>query len=500
MKIFQSKISKWMIGACLLAATTVSCKDSFLEKVPTTRVAPETVFSSMENAYASVNGLHRSLYRQWYGVQAEGGQSGNIIYMEVLGDDFVMTGAANGWFNSEYKWLSNHNASSNMVRFNYGFYYSLIGNANQIIKYIDDTPGSEADRNFIKGQALAYRAWSYFQMVQLYGKRYVKGGDNSSLGMPLVLEPSSDVVPRSTVEETYAQINADLDAAISLLSNAVSRPNNSHINLNVAKGMKARVALTQQEYQTAAQMAREARQGFRLMNEEEYLSGFSNFNLPESMWGFEHREDQPTYFYSFYAYVGNYSSTNTRGNPKAINSKLYARISQTDVRKQLWDSTGAQPDFPVAASGVKMPYMSRKFLLANPNNSNGDMMLMRSAEMILIEAEALARLGGRDSEAQDVIYELAKARDPEYVKTTKTGADLIEHIMTQRRMELWGEGFRFYDLKRLNLPLDRNGANHNNTLAVTFDVPAGDVRWQFLIPQGEIDRTQGVVVQNPTSN
>jgi hypothetical protein len=119
MKIFQSKISKWMIGACLLAATTVSCKDSFLEKVPTTRVAPETVFSSMENAYASVNGLHRSLYRQWYGVQAEGGQSGNIIYMEVLGDDFVMTGAANGWFNSEYKWLNNHNASSNMVRFNY---------------------------------------------------------------------------------------------------------------------------------------------------------------------------------------------------------------------------------------------------------------------------------------------------------------------------------------------------------------------------------------------
>src|SRR5690606_17887759 len=147
---------------------------------------------------------------------------------------------------------------------------------------------------------------------------------------------------------------------------------------------------------------------FRLMNEQEYLSGFSNFNLPESIWGYEHREDQPTYFYSFYAYVGNFSSTNTRGNPKAINSNLYARISQTDVRKQLWDSTGAKPDFPIAASGVRRPYMTRKFLLANPSNSNGDMMLMRSAEMILIEAEALARLGGRDSEAQDVIYELAK--------------------------------------------------------------------------------------------
>lgn len=500
MKMFKNKISKWMIGACLLAVTATSCKDSFLEKIPTGSVAPETVFSNMDNAYATINGLHRSLYRQWYSVQAEGGQSGNMIYMEVLGDDFVMTGAANGWFNNEYKWQQNHNANSNMVRFNYGFYYSLIGNANQIIANIDDTPGSELDRNFIKAQALTYRAWSYFQMVQLYGKRYVAGGDNSSMGMSIILEPSADVVPRSSVEDTYRVINEDLNDAIELFANARQRPNNSHLNIDVAKGIKARVALTQQNWPDAAKFAREARQGYRLMNEEEYLSGFSNFNLPESMWGFNHRDDQPTYFYSFYAYVGNFSSTNTRGNPKAINSLLYARIPSTDVRKQLWDSTGADPDFPVAANGVRRPYMNAKFLLENPGNSNGDLMLMRSAEMILIEAEALARMGGRDADAQDVIFELVSTRDPSATKTTKTGDDLIEHILTQRRIELWGEGFRFYDLKRLNLPLNRNGANHNATLAVTFDVPAGDVRWQFLIPQAELNRTQGVVIQNPTSN
>ncbi len=498
MKIFQNNISKWMIGACLLAVTAIGCKESYLEKVPTTRVSPETVFSNMDNAYATINGLHRSLYRQWYSRQAEGGQSGNILYMEVLGEDFVMTGAANGWFNSEYQWQANHNVNSAMVRFNYGFYYSLIGNANQIIAYIDDTPGSELDRNFIKAQALTYRAWSYFQMVQLYGPRYVKGGDNSGMGMSLVLEPTSEVIPRNTVEETYAQINQDLDDAISLFGNARQRPDNSHLNINVAKGIKARVALTQQEYAVAATAANEARQGFRLMNEEEYLSGFSNFNLPEVMWGFNHRDDQPTYFYSYFAYVGNFSSTNTRGNPKAINSLLYARISDTDVRKQLWDSTGAQADFPVADGGVRRPYMTRKFLLSNPNNSNGDFALMRSAEMYLIEAEALARLG-RDSDAADAILPLAQQRDPNYVRTTKTGEDLIEHIMTQRRVELWGEGFRFYDLKRLGLPLNRNGANHSGTLAVVFTVPANDPRWLFLIPQQELDRTQGVVKQNPTS-
>jgi hypothetical protein len=59
--------------------------------------------------------------------------------------------------------------------------------------------------------------------------------------------------------------------------------------------------------------------------------------------------------------------------------------------------------------------------------------------------------------------------------------------MNSRRVELWGEGFRFLDLKRLNLPLDRNGSNHNSALAVALTVPAGDNTWQWLIPQSEIN-------------
>src|SRR5690606_3966073 len=131
----------------------------------------------------------------------------------------------------------------------------------------------------------------------------------------------------------------------------------------------------------------------------------------------------------------------------------------------------------------------------DPSNSAGDLAFMRSAEMYLIEAEAKARLG-RHAEAAEVLNTLIKTRDPQYA-TTLTGNALIEEILLQRRLELWGEGFRFYDLKRLNQPLNRRPANHNTTLAVTMSVPAGDSQWQFLIPQGEIDRTLGVVEQNP---
>lgn len=496
MKKLKNKLSLLKIVALAAVISTVACSDDFLMTVPTGIVSPETVFKTTDNAYAAINGMHRQLYRQWYSRQAEGGQSANMIYMDVLGEDFVMTARANGWFISEYAWQSHRDANSYMVRFNYGFYYSMIGNANMIIANIDDAEGPTADKNFLKAQALTYRAWSYFQMIRLYGERYVKGGNNNGPGLTLILEPTEGAFPRNTVEEVYTQINKDLNDAITLFGSAVPRPDKSHLNINVAKGVKARVALEQQDYVAAAQFAKEARAGYPMMSQSEVLGGFSDYSNKEWIWGIHHRDDQPTYFYSFFAYLGDFSSTNTRGNPKAINSKLYDEISATDVRKQLWDPTGANASFPIAARGVRKPYMTRKFMLDNPGNSNGDLAFMRAAEMVLIEAEALARQTGKDSEAADALFILANARDSNYIKSTNTGNALINEIMIQRRVELWGEGFRFYDLKRLNLPLDRNGANHQTSLAVLMSEPAGTKNWQFLIPQGEIDYTLGVVKQN----
>lgn len=485
-----------VIAIALSTLVIAGCKKEFLQKDPTSRVLPSVIFATTNDAYAAINGMHRLMYSQWYSNQATGGQSGNMLYMEVLGDDYVMTAASNGFFNSEYKWQSHRNISASILTFNYGFYYALIGNANEIIANIDAAVGPQEDKNFLKAQALTYRAWSYYQMVQLFGKRYVKGGDNSSMGMSIVLEKMDKAVPRNTVEEVYTQINKDLDDAVSLYATASARPNISHLNVNVAKGIKARVALTQQNYDVAAQFAKEAKAGFTLMSGTQYVDSFVNFKNSEWMWGIEHREDQPLFFYSFYAYVGNFSSTNTRANPKAINSLLYNKISTTDIRKKLWDPTGADKTFPLAASGVRKPYMTRKFTMPNPGSSNADLMFMRAAEMYLIEAEALAN-SGKDVEARKALYDMVITRDPDYVLSTNSGATLLNEILIHRRIELWGEGFRFYDLKRLNMPLNRNGANHNATLAVTFDVPAGDKQWEFLIPQGEIDRTLGVVKQNP---
>ncbi len=495
MKLFN----KNLVWVALIAAvfTGTSCSKDYLQLDPPTVLTPENIFSSTKNALAAINGMHRLNYVQWYGSQAYGGISGNMIDIELLGEDFVMTNQANGWFVSEYRWLSHRSETSTMVRFHYGYFYVFIGNANMIIANIDKASGPDAEKNFIKGQALAYRAWAYHQLVQTFGKRYVAGGDNTGLAVSLVLEPRSGSLPRNTVEEVYTQINKDIDEAIALLAPITTRPDKSHINVNVAKGIKARVALTQQAWGVAAQNAAEARAGFALMNNTQYLQGFSDQANPEFIWAYKHIDAHPTYFYSFYAYLGNFSSTNTRGNPKAIYSVLYDQITATDIRKQLWDPTGTNAAFPRVTDGTRRPYMTRKFLLANPGNSNGDLNMMRASEMYLIEAEALARVGNREADARAALFTLARQRDASYVLSTNTGAALIEEILTQRRIELWGEGFRFYDLKRLNLPLNRNNGNHDNTLAQKMDEPAGTANWQFMIPRVEIDYTNGVVTQNP---
>ncbi|MEO7292737.1 MAG: RagB/SusD family nutrient uptake outer membrane protein [Ginsengibacter sp.] len=505
----MKKIFKYPLLIAFLLIVFNSCRKTYLDTVPTDQVSSASAFTTTTNAFAALNGIHRSLYVQYYRGD-QGGQGANMLYMEAMGDDWVMNAQANGWWINEYKWLSHRSATSLVPFFNYVFYYAIIGNANLIIQNIDGASGPDIDKKAIKAEALTFRAFSYFQMIRLFGKRFDKNMPNDGPGLPLVLEAKTTATPRSTVAEAYNQINKDLDAAIALFP-GYKRINKSHFDLSVAKGIKARVALTQQNYTVAAQMANEARQGYSLMSNTDYFKGFNDFNNAEWMWGSHQQDDANTFFFSFFAHASaNFSSTQIRGNPKSIYTVLYNKISATDIRKGLWDPTGTNTSFPVPINsagqdvGTRKPYQQRKFLTANgitptgSSNSIGDVPYMRASEMYLIEAEARARAGGQDAAAAAVLFALVKQRDPGYVLSVNTGQALIDEIMIQRRIELWGEGFRWYDLKRTNSPLDRTGGNHQIGLTGgLFSVPAGDKTWEWLIPQSEIDNSGGLVVQNP---
>ncbi len=485
---------------CVAVLSLVSCSKSYLDTSATDRIAEEEALTTTDGCWKLLNGVHRIMYSSHLGRQDMVGQGTNMMDMDIMGDDVTISSVSD-WYLYPYLWLNSHrNPGSAITYFNYFFYYEIINNVNLLIDNASAAKGSEEDKKAILGQAYAYRAWAYFQLVQLYGERYNAAGSNTGAGLRITLHAQSEVKARSSVKVVYNQINSDLDSAIVLL-NGFTRSNKSHLNKSVALGLKARVALTQQDWNTAAQMAAAARNAYVLMDSTEYMSGFNDYKNQEWMWGSHQQENQTTYFTSFFAYMScNFPAQNIIISPRAIQDTLYKQISRTDVRWQLWDSTGANKSFsvPVDASGKeigqRVKFMQRKFSVQNPELSIGDVPLMRASEMYLIEAEAYAQMGNA-SAAATALYQIAKKRDAAYTLSTATGSALLKEILTQRRIELWGEGFRFYDLKRLNLPLDRS--RHTFLPSYQKSVPAGDVKWQFAIPQPEIDATSGVIQQNP---
>jgi starch-binding outer membrane protein, SusD/RagB family len=481
-----------------LSITSNGCEKDYLNTTPTGSVDAGSAYATTKNAKAAINGIYRGFIVRYRGSQGYFGYPSLMLINDILAEDLVFSNASNGWHFNEHRWLTHRSDVGNLSIMPYEMYYRLIGNANVAIANIDNAVGTPAEKNQIKGEALAIRAFSYFNLVQYYGKRYdASKKPNSTLGVSLVLEPTKEGIARSSVEDCYAQINKDLDEAGKLLTSA--RAAKSHFNKNVVRGIQARVALVQQNWSAAAAFATEARVGGgALMSIAQYQDGFAEINNPEWMWGFDHLEDQSTYFGAFHSYISsNFNSSVNRQTPKTINKLIYDRIPTTDVRSKMWVKAPTAANSLTAPGGVRAPYMVQKFRLPGvPSTSTmGDVPYMRVAEMFLIEAEAKAR-GGDNTGATKALFDLVKKRDPAYVTSTKTGDALIEEIMFHRRIELWGEGHRFLDLKRLNLPLNRNGIGHNAAVALIFDVPAGDVRWEFLIPRSELDANK-LSVQNP---
>ncbi|WP_294239919.1 MULTISPECIES: RagB/SusD family nutrient uptake outer membrane protein [Chryseobacterium] len=482
--------------------TLSSCKGDFLETVPTDSVGDVSAVATAENLMAIVNGMHRDLYVRQNSNQGQNGQAGIMIMMDALGEDLVFPSTGNGWYITTVRWQDQINENGANDFYPYQFYYALIRNANTIINLGQNATGDVAIKNKAIAEAYAYRAFCHYMLVQLYSIRYANGSNNNQPGVPI--QTTLDTAPkaRNTVEEVYTQVNLDLDKAIDLLTTYTGRAAKSHFDINVVRGLKARVALTQGNYQIAADNAKLARSGYSLMSNAAYLSGFNTLTNNEWMWGSLIVADQTDYFGNFGAYMSrNYNSTNIRTAPKAINKLLYQKFPSTDVRTKNFDPTGQHSTLGLPSTFSKFAYTSQKFLAVSTSDSRCDVPLMRAAEMYLIEAEALARISGKEADSRVVFNQFMSNRNPSYVASSNTGTAYINEILDSRRIELWGEGFRFLDLKRLNLPLDRGSSttsNHSPTVVNNiYNVPAGDKRWQYLIPKSEIDASNGLVVQNP---
>lgn len=489
-----------------------SCKKDYLDTEPSDQISSTKMFDNITNVKVALNGVYRLMYMQ-YSDQEQDGHPAIMIVMDFMGEDIVHTAAGTSYFRGAYKWTDHRSDSNDLPYFAYRMYYRIIANVNRILGGVDTVPGAtDAEKDAIKGECLALRAWAHHMLVQLFAIRYDGTVlNNEQLGVPIMTSYSEAPQPRASVEQVYTQINKDLDQAIIYLSSAPARGiYRTHIDISVAKGIKARVALTQQNWTDAAKYALEAVQGYQLMSNAAYLDGFTDMKNTEWMWGAHQLAEQLPTYGSFYAYMSsNFNSAHTRPNPKKINLILYEGLTATDVRKRLFcNNVNDYVNYPGvinAATGLPEPtqvramYMQKKFVVADPAVSVGDIPYMRAAEMYLIAAEAKAHDNLRQ-EAADILKILAINRDPAYADPQDL-TEILELVLMQRRIELWGEGFRFLDLKRLNRPLEREGTGTTSTLATTasMKVEAGDDRWQFKIPRREMQANPyiGADQQNP---
>lgn len=508
-----------LLIACLALVMLSGCKDSYLDTQPSSSISEEAATSTLNNFDYILNGMHNYVYDYRF-TQGYAGEPNLNILRDMLGEDLLNSSRGNGWFISECRWLAHTNPRSNAVYVPWRFYYRLILNANGILENIDnpDLKGEKKKKDRIKAEALTYRAWCHFQLVQLFGKRYQGGVTNDQMGVVIRDSVARSEKPRATVEETYAFINQDLDEALNLYKSA-SLWNKNRITQVAAIGVKARVALVQQNWSDAAKYATEAikvakTKGIDLQKGKELLSGFNDMDAnKEWIWAYKQTGDQNKYYAHYLAYMSwNFSSSNIRGNPKMINSKLYETMSETDIRRKWWDpgyytdevdkkgkpikvwhpSKEYEKNYPRKKNFERVPYATFKYRAQDTGNSSGHMLLMRIAEMYYIAAEAYAHAGDY-ANAQEYLYKIMKTRDPKYQKSASTGNELLEEIWTNRRIDLWGEGFRFTDLKRLNQPLDRESVpNTVKNVSRKMSVPAGDKEWQFLIPQSEMESNKNM--------
>ena len=497
-----------------------SCSEDFLQTVPTDSVSTEIALGSVDNMMLAVNGIHRAMYAQNGLISAYAGYEFMIPTAEYAAGDALHSAQGNGWFNAMLKWTMHTNATRDDLSYVWFFNYNIIGSANNIINASEGMQMSDELHNVL-GQVYAYRAWAHFNLVRFFGKAYMVGNPSSDLGVPIMLatEPPYEGLARNTVQEVYNQIKSDLTEAITHFSSASARVDLSNLNIDVAKGIAAEVYLTIGDWANAAKFANEARKGYTLMSETQYKSGFNSVDNPEWIWGSKMITDQTAYFYSYFYYCSNnFNGSQNRSNPKFMNHKLYDLMSDTDYRRDLilkdcpstfdaWDKGvnagryASKDEYTAAVKTYRgivnngsshnmVPYIHIKLSQSDgPTTSPMDVIIMRAAEMYLIEAEALARQN-KNAEAQDVLFALVSARDSGYAKSTKTGQALVDEILIQRRLELFLEGHRWFDMLRNDETLDLEGSGANPDLYLDGfhqDKPSLNPKWLFLIPQREID-------------
>ncbi len=492
------KAYKFII-ASVLALGFTACSDSYMDTEETGSLTPEEAGEVAANdADIFLNGIW-SYMADVTSAHDDFNYLAAMHALDMMGDDIAMGGEHFFVYDYRFEYSGGNYAR---VRRTWNVFYTLLARANEILDMYPEGANSDAEKALV-GQALAIRGLCYTDLPMIYQKPTTANG-SLNLDAPavplyladmdgLTLDERDELKGRNTVDRVWQQAESDLTKAVQLLEEAnYVRPSKHFIDANVANGLLARYYLYTQQWANAVAAAHKARQGYQPMDNVGLHDGFMLLSNPEWMWGFDHTNETTTMYASFFSHISNFAPgySGLGLSSRLIDKRLYDQIPDDDYRKSLFN--GPDGDSSQSTTGAKMPYANLKF--GFDGEWTMDYMYMRAAEMYLIEAEGLARQG-KGTEAATVLAELMAQRQPSWNKTSVTVAD----VQLQRSIELWGEGFSYFDKRRNNEGANRAYEGSNHLSSAQMVVPADSAVWTYQLPISEIQENSHIDFseQNP---
>lgn len=465
---------------------------------------------------------------------------------DVMGQDIALANDGS-WYQSWYTCAVSLGPRYMICQVPWTYYYNWIKNCNTVLSMGGENP----DEKFKAGEGIAYamRAMFYMDLARMYAPE-TYGKNKEALTVPKITEKGAEDMynnPRMTNEEAFAFILSDLDKAEEYLAD-YKRSDKYTPDLSVVYGLKARAYLTMEDWANAEKYAKLAQEGYTEMTGGEYTSKTTGFNTANGAWMFatHFNSDDPNLRDndgdSSWASImmveiggskGDCGYAANYGYPLLVDRHLYETIPATDYRKNCFvdfdiDNLSSdaeklqalakysnEPSYILKAGKAATTYDGKvgglpvKFRPANgacdqPLAVAGavDVPLMRVEEMKLIEIEA----AGMQNETKgiEILTEFAKKRDPQYVYGNHNEAygnpstsKFQNEVWWQRRVELWGEGFATFDIKRLNKAIIRSYANTDHFDGYqwnTISVPD----WMTLCIVGTEADVNKALINNPT--
>lgn len=421
-------------------------------------------------------------------------------------------------------------------------YYQFIKEANDVITIVGDNEANKESR----GVAKAFRASFYLDLARLYDALPAKAPNRpayetevlavAGLTVPIVTdETPSEVLknnPRVPREEMFEFILSDLQDAEDCLDGYVP-VSKSFPTLAVVYGLKARAYLWlggfdetyenvptgNDAYRLAAEYARKAidASGCSIMNESQWTDKLTGFNTVNSSWMWAMIQTTDTVLNNLLSWSAHMSPEALygygNGAQPGISVFSFNRISASDFRKKVFVdgdrsysriqpyTTLTEEDFEGTSDNSNSPiapYASFKFHTNNGEKINytvanvTSIPMMRVEEMYLTEAEATAHYD--TGTARTLLQSFMGNRDSAY--DISQAGDLVDEILFQKRIELWGEGIVFYDMKRLNVGMQNGKSGTNAPSMAKISTEGRAPWWNCVIPLAAIQRNTALSGHN----